>query len=76
MSHICVNMICLPSGKFIVRGFLATHLLTMSRPSMMNMDVAPVSATAWFVAMVNAFKHCGIVIGHGIGRKVIPAKMA
>ncbi len=40
MSQICVDMICLPSGKFIVKGFLATCLLTMSRPSMMNMDVA------------------------------------
>ncbi len=56
MSQICVDMICLPSGKFIVRGFLVTHLLTMSRPAMMNMDVAPVSAIAWFVAMVNVFK--------------------
>jgi hypothetical protein len=43
-----------------VRGFLATHLLTMSRLSMMNMDLAPVSAIAWFVAMVKAFKYCGI----------------
>jgi hypothetical protein len=60
MSHICVDIICLPFGKFIVRGFLATSLLTMSRLSMMNMDVAPVSAIAWFVAMVNAFKYCGV----------------
>ncbi len=60
MLHICVDMICLPSGKFIARGFLATLLLTMSRPSMMNMDMAPVSAIAWFVTMVNAFKYCGI----------------
>ena len=60
MSHVCVDMICLPFGKFIVRGFLATSLLTMSRPSMMNMDVAPVLLIAWFVAMVNAFKYCGI----------------
>ena len=59
MSHMCVDMICLPSGKFIVRGFHATCLLTMSRPSMMNMDVAPVSAIAWFVAIVNAIKYCG-----------------
>jgi hypothetical protein len=60
MSHICVDMICLPSGNFFVRGFLATRLKTMSRPSMMTMDTAPVSAIAWFVAMVNAFKYCGI----------------
>ncbi len=52
MSHICVDMICLPSGKLIVRESLATLL----RLSMMNMDVALVLAIAWFVAMVNAFK--------------------
>jgi hypothetical protein len=53
--QICVDIICLPSGKLIVRGFLATSFLTMSRPFMMNMDIAPVSAIAWFAAMVNAF---------------------
>jgi hypothetical protein len=58
MLQICVDIICLPSGKLIVRGFFVTHLLTMSRPSMMKMDVAPVLAIAWFVAMVNAFKYC------------------
>ncbi len=64
MSHICVDMICLPSGKFIVRGFLATCLLTMSRPSMMNMDVAPVLAIALFVARVNVFKYYGVRAPH------------
>ncbi len=60
LLQICIDMIYLPSGKFIVRGFLATHLLTMSRPCMMNMDVALVLAIAWFAAIINAYKYCGI----------------
>ncbi len=60
MLQICIDIICLPSGKLIVRRVLATRLLTMTRPSMMNMDIVPVSAIAWFVAMVNAFKYCGV----------------
>ncbi len=58
MLHICIDIICLPSGKLIVRAFFATPLLTMSRPSMMKMDVVPMLAIAWFVAIVIAFKYC------------------
>jgi hypothetical protein len=37
-----------------VRGCAATRLFTTSTPSITKMDVAPVSATAWFGAMVIA----------------------
>ncbi len=37
-----------------VRGLLATHLLITSTPSIMKMDVAPVSAMAWSRAIVTA----------------------
>jgi hypothetical protein len=36
------------------------HLMSMSAPSMMKMEVAPVLAIAWFVAIVTAFKYCGM----------------
>ena len=38
----------------IVRGLLATRLLITSTPSIMKMDVAPVSAMAWSRAIVTA----------------------
>ena len=46
MSQICVERTCLPSGKLIRRGDVAIRLFTTSTPSMINMDVAPVSAIA------------------------------
>ncbi len=46
MSHTCVDFTFLPSGRFTVRGFDATRLLTTSTPSITKMDVASVSATA------------------------------
>jgi len=46
MSQICEDWTCLPSGKLICSGLVATRLLTTSTPSMMKMDVAPVSAIA------------------------------
>ena len=44
MSHICDDLTFFPSGKFIVSGVVAIRLLTTSTPSMIKMDVAPVSA--------------------------------
>ncbi len=52
MPHTCVDRTFLPSGKFIVRGDKAIRLLSTSAPSMMKMEVAPVSAMAWLVAIV------------------------
>ncbi len=46
ISHTCVDWIFLLSGELIVRGKVVMHLLAMSAPSMMNIDVAPVSAIA------------------------------
>jgi hypothetical protein len=59
MSHTCVDCTFAPSGKFIFRGDKAAHLLLTLAPSIMKIDVAPVSAMAWFVAIVRAFKYCG-----------------
>ncbi len=36
------------------------RLLATSAPSMMNIDVAPVSVIAWFAAVVMALRYCGI----------------
>ncbi len=46
MSQICVNKIFFPSGKWIVRGFTATCLFATLTPSMIKIDVAPVSVIA------------------------------
>ena len=58
MSHMCVDLICLPSGRLIVSGFIAGRLFFMSAPSMTKIDVAPVSAIASDVAIVIAFRYC------------------
>ena len=58
MSHMCVDLICLPSGRLIVSGFIAGHLFFTSAPSMTKIDVAPVSAIASDVAIVIAFRYC------------------
>jgi hypothetical protein len=54
MLQTCEDCTFLPSGKLIVRGLLATRLLITSMPSIMKMDVAPVSAMAWSRAIVTA----------------------
>jgi len=46
MSHMCVDLTFVPSGKFIESGFVATLLLSTGVPSIMNIAVAPVSAIA------------------------------
>ena len=51
ISHLCVERTMLPSGKLILSGFLDSRLLSTSTPSMIKIDVAPVSAMAWSVAM-------------------------
>ncbi len=60
MSHTRVDLICFPSGKFIVRGDVAGRLLSTSAPSIIKMEVAPVSAIAWLVAIVSVLRYCGI----------------
>ena len=58
MSHMCVDLICLPSGRLIVSGFNAGRLFFTSAPSMTKIDVAPVSAIASYVAIDIAFRYC------------------
>ena len=54
-SHMCVDFTLFPSGKLIVIGCVAMRLLSTSTPSIMKMDVAPVSAMACFESIVIAF---------------------
>jgi hypothetical protein len=58
MSHMFIDVTCGPSGKSMVRGFVAIGLFTMSMPSILKMDITPVSAIAWLAAIVIAFKYC------------------
>ncbi len=54
MSHMCVDLI----GRLIVSGFIAGRLFFSSPPSMIKIDVAPVSAITSDVAIVIAFRYC------------------
>ncbi len=58
MLHMCVDFTLLPSGKFIVNGCDEGRKLLTGVPSMIKMDVAPVSAIAWFVLIVIALRYC------------------
>ena len=60
MSQTCVDNTFLLSGKLVVSGFSAIRLLSISTPSMMKMEVAPVSAMAWVVVIVIALRYCGM----------------
>jgi hypothetical protein len=66
MSHTGIDLILLPSGRLTVSGFVANRLFSASTPSITKMDVAPVSATARFVAMVIAFRYCGFGLPYKI----------
>ncbi len=59
MSHECVDFTFVPSGRFIVSGSIAGWRLLQGVPSMMNIEVAPVSAIASDVAMAIALRYCG-----------------
>ncbi len=54
ISHTCVDWIFLPSGKLFVRGDATMHLSSTVAPSMINMDVALMSAIAWCLAIVRS----------------------
>ncbi len=60
MLHTCVDLICFLSSKFIVRGGVAERLLSTSAPSIIKMEVAPVLAIAWLVAIISALRVCGM----------------
>jgi hypothetical protein len=46
ISHVCVDVIRLPSGRLILIGLRATRMLFAGAPAMTKIDVAPVSAMA------------------------------
>ncbi len=50
MSHVCVDLTIAPSGKVILNGFVAICTLLIFKPSIMNREVVPVSATACVLA--------------------------
>lgn len=52
MSHTCVERTWVPLAKLMVRGDDAILLLATSVPSIIKMEVAPVSAMAWFGANI------------------------
>ncbi len=54
----CVDFTLLPSGKLIVNGCDEGCKLLTGVPSMINMDVAPVSAFAWFILIAIALRYC------------------
>jgi hypothetical protein len=64
MLQTCVDIICHPLGMLIFNGFSAGHLLKTSTPSMMKMEVAPVSAIAWVDAIVIAFRYSFVGLPH------------
>ena len=58
MSQQCVDFTFVPSGRFMVNGFVATRLLSTGIPSMMKIAVAPVSRMT-IDSAVSSF--CGVV---------------
>ncbi len=64
MSQMCVDITFFPLGKLIVRGLTATRLFVTLTPSMIKIDVTPVSAIARLAEMVIAFKYWGDGLPH------------
>ena len=46
MSYVCVDITFVPSGRLIVSGRTARHRFLHGVPSMMKIEVAPISAIA------------------------------
>jgi hypothetical protein len=59
MSHVCVDLTLLPSGKFMVSGWIAGWRFWTGVLSVTNIEVAPVFAIACNVAIVIALRYCG-----------------
>ena len=53
----CVDVTLLPSGKLIVIGLSDLRIFLTGVPFIMKIDVAPVSAIAFVLAIVIAFAH-------------------
>ena len=58
MSHMCVDFTLLSLGKLIVNCCNEGRKLLTGVPSMINMEVAPVSAFAWFVSIPIVLRYC------------------
>ena len=58
MLYMCVDFTLLPSGKLIVNGCNKGCKLLAGVPSMINMEVAPVSAIAWFILIAIPLRYC------------------
>jgi hypothetical protein len=58
MLHMCVDLTLLPSGKLSVNGCDEGRKLLTGVPSMINMEVAPVSEIAWFILIAISFRYC------------------
>ncbi len=59
MSQRSVDLTWLPPGKFIVNCFVTGQMFLTDVPSMMNMDVAPVSAIACKFTISIALRYWG-----------------
>ncbi len=60
MLHRCVDLTWLPSGKLIVNCFAAGQMFLTGVPSIMYMDVAPISAIACNIAIVIKLRYWGV----------------
>jgi hypothetical protein len=49
-----------------MRGKEVMRLLSTLAPSMIKMEVAPLSVIAWFVTIVSAFKYCGMGVPNNV----------
>ena len=59
MSHVCVDFTFVPSSRLMVSGRMASRRFSHGVPSMMNIEVAPVSAISCDAAMAIALRYCG-----------------
>ncbi len=59
MLHVCVDFTFVLSGRLIVSGCIAGRRFSHGVPSMMKIDIAPVSAIACDAAMAIALRYCG-----------------
>ena len=59
MSHVCVDCTFVPSGRLMVSGRTAGCKFLHGVPSMMKIEVAPVSAIACDAAIAIALRYCG-----------------
>ena len=64
MLHMCVDLTLLPSGRLMVNGVVAGRKYLTAVPSIMNMDVAPISVIASVVAMVIACRYWFVCTPH------------